>query len=84
MPNGLTPADDDRPSNPELRHVGIASAFAFAAAERGRYASFFEADGSLGAPASARPRRRDLPEHLRTAMGIVVTAGQPEPVTTPG
>jgi uncharacterized protein (DUF433 family) len=36
--------------HPELRTVGIAAAFAYAAAHRERYTDFFEADGSLVGP----------------------------------
>ncbi len=36
--------------HPELRVVGIAAAFTFAANNRDRYADFFEADGSLAGP----------------------------------
>jgi uncharacterized protein (DUF433 family) len=76
---GLTPATMIA-QNPELRRVGIASAFAYAAKDRDRYASFFEADGSLRGPGFSASEAADLPEPLRTAAGIVVTAGEPEPV----
>ena len=36
--------------HPELRVVGVAAAYAFAADHRERYADFFEADGSLIGP----------------------------------
>ena len=42
------PGRPDRwPSNPELRRVGIAEAFSYAADNKTRYADFFEADGSI-------------------------------------
>jgi uncharacterized protein (DUF433 family) len=68
--------------NPELRRVGIANAFAYAAAERDRYASFFEPDGSLRGPGFTAAEAADLPEPLRSAVGIVVSGADPAPVTT--
>jgi hypothetical protein len=65
--------------NPELRRVGIATAFAYAGEHRERYASFFEPDGSLTGRGFSADEAADLPEHLRTAAGIVVTAGEPTP-----
>ena len=44
--------------HPELRTVGVAAAFTFAANNRERYADFFEADGSLAGPGLYRGRRR--------------------------
>ncbi|MET0771656.1 MAG: DUF433 domain-containing protein [Candidatus Limnocylindrales bacterium] len=66
--------------NPELRRVGIASAFAFAAEHRERYASFFDEDGALVGPGFSATEAADLPEDLRGAAGIVVTKGEPAPV----
>jgi uncharacterized protein (DUF433 family) len=77
---GLTPATMIA-QNPELRRVGIATAFAYAAADRERYAAFFEPDGSLKGPGFTADEAAGLPEHLRTASGIVVTRSEPEPVT---
>jgi uncharacterized protein (DUF433 family) len=65
--------------HPELRKVGIAEAFLFAAGERDRYAEFFAADGSLAGPGFSAEDAAQLPGHLRTAAGIVTTAGTPEP-----
>ena len=59
--------------NPELRLVGIAEAYRFASEERERYADFFEADGSLSGPAFTEEEAAELPEHLRSLRGIVVT-----------
>ena len=43
--------------HPELRPLGIAAAYTYAAEHRERYADFFEADGSITrARATARPR----------------------------
>ena len=76
---GLTPATMIA-QNPELRRVGIATAFAYAADHRERYATFFEADGTLRGPGFSAAEAADLPEALRSAAGIVVTRGEPEPV----
>jgi uncharacterized protein (DUF433 family) len=71
--NGLTPAEMVA-QHPELRPVGIAEAFRFAGQERDRYASFFEADGSLRGPGFSATEAARLPEHLRGAP-VVVDAG---------
>jgi uncharacterized protein (DUF433 family) len=76
---GLTPSDMIG-QHPELRRVGIATAFAYAAANRDRYASFFGPDGSLVGPGFSAQEAAEFPEHLRTAAGIVVASGEPEPV----
>jgi len=57
--------------HPELRHVGIAEAFAYAAAHRDRYADFFDADGSLAGPGYTAEEAADLPPQYRIP-GIVV------------
>jgi uncharacterized protein (DUF433 family) len=61
--------------HPELRTVGIAHAYAFAAANRDRYAEFFGADGSLAGPGYTEQQAAGLPAELRIP-GIVV---KPEP-----
>jgi uncharacterized protein (DUF433 family) len=71
---GLSP-DQMIAENPELRRVGIAEAFLFASRQRERYAGFFEADGSLRGPGFTPEEAADLPERLREARGVVVTAG---------
>ena len=58
--------------HPELKTLGVAAAYTYAAEHRERYADFFEADGSLAGPglhrcrggraARAVPRRRDRAE----------------------
>jgi uncharacterized protein (DUF433 family) len=58
---------------PELRRVGIAEAFLFAAENRGRYANFFDADGSLRGPGFTAAEASGLPDHLRGLHGVVVT-----------
>lgn len=57
--------------HPELRTLGIASAFAFAAADRDRYGAFFEADGSLVGPGLSDEEAAILPVVLRI-QGVVV------------
>jgi uncharacterized protein (DUF433 family) len=78
--SGLTP-DQMIGQNPELRRVGIAEAYAFAGTDP-RYATFKDADGSLVGPGFTAAEAATLPEHLRTAAGIVVTRGEPVPVAT--
>jgi len=70
--NGLTPRQMIA-ENPELRRVGIAEAFRYAADHRGRYADFFGADGTLDGPGFTAAEAADLPEHLRDLGGVVVT-----------
>ncbi len=70
--NGLTPAEL-LGQHPELRRVGIAEAFLYAAENRDRYAAFFESDGSLRGPGFSSDDAAVLPEHLREASGIVVS-----------
>jgi uncharacterized protein (DUF433 family) len=71
--NGLTPRQM-LVDNPELRWVGIAEAFRYAADHRARYADFFAADGALRGPGFTSDEAADLPEHLRELAGVVVTA----------
>jgi uncharacterized protein (DUF433 family) len=67
---GLTELIKD---HPELRRLGIAAAYAFAADHRDRYAEFFEADGSLAGPGYSAAEAADLPAQYRVP-GIVVKA----------
>ena len=76
---GMSP-DQMIGQNPELRPVGIAEAYAYAAASGARYATFIEDDGSLVGPGFTAEAASRLPEHLRLAAGIVVTRGEPAPV----
>jgi uncharacterized protein (DUF433 family) len=75
--------------NPELRRVGIATAFAYAGDHRERYAAFFEADGSLAGPGFTSDEAAALPEPLRKRIGVVVSeapaavpSGRLEPAQT--
>ena len=62
--------------HPELRTMGVASAYAYAAQNRDRYADFFEADGTLIGRGLTEDEIADLPEHLRVP-GIVVEVATP-------
>jgi len=57
--------------HPELRTMGIASAYAYAADERARFAEFFAADGSLTGPGLTDAEAAILPPELRLP-GIVI------------
>jgi uncharacterized protein (DUF433 family) len=57
--------------HPELRRMGVAAAYAFAAANRDRYAEFFDPDGSLAGPGYTDAEAAGLPSHYRLP-GIVV------------
>ena len=61
--------------HPELRVLGIAAAFAYAAEHRERYADFFESDGSLAGPGYTEQEAAGLPAQYRLP-GIVI---RPEP-----
>lgn len=67
---GLTELIKD---HPELKRMGVAAAYTYAADHRDRYAEFFEADGSLAGPGYTDAEAAGLPEHLR-AVGVVVKA----------
>jgi uncharacterized protein (DUF433 family) len=79
--SGMTP-DQIIGENPELRRVGIAEAYAFAGSAGTRYAGFLEPDGSLTGPGFSAEEAAQLPAHLRSVAGIVVTRGEPAPVAT--
>jgi uncharacterized protein (DUF433 family) len=57
--------------HPELKRMGVAAAYSYAAAHRDRYAEFFEPDGTLAGPGLTDAEAADLPEPYRAA-GIVV------------
>ena len=69
--NGLTP-NEMIARSPELRLVGIAEAFKYAADNRSRYGDFFDKDGSLRGPGFSSDEAAALPEHLRSMRGVVV------------
>jgi uncharacterized protein (DUF433 family) len=76
--NGMTPAEM-LGQHPELRPVGIAEAYLFASRHPERYAAFVAPDGSLAGPGFPAADAANLPAHLRTAAGVVTTAGEPTP-----
>ena len=57
--------------HPELKTLGVAAAFTYAADHRERYADFFEPDGSLAGPGFTEAEAAGLPEPYR-GVGIVV------------
>ena len=65
--------------HPELRRVGIAEAFLYAAQNPARYADFIATDGSLLGPGFTAEEAAGLPAYLRTAAAVVTTAGEPAP-----
>jgi uncharacterized protein (DUF433 family) len=70
--NGMTVVDLLK-DHPELRLVGIAEAYAYAAAHRDEYAEFFAADGSLAGPGYTEAEAAALPDRLRVP-GVVIKA----------
>jgi uncharacterized protein (DUF433 family) len=60
--------------HPELKTVGVAAAFTYAAQHRERYADFFEPDGSLAGPGYTEAEASGLPAQYRLP-GVVVKAG---------
>ena len=63
--------------HPELRSMGVAFAYAYAAEHRARYSPFFEADGSLAGPGYSEAEAALLPEHLRLPGVVVKSPGLP-------
>jgi uncharacterized protein (DUF433 family) len=57
--------------HPELRPMGVAAAYAYAAANKPRYAEFFEADGSLVGPGYTEAEAERLPSQYQLA-GVVI------------
>lgn len=73
--NGYTVTDLLK-DHPELRLVGIATAYAYAADHRSSYAEFFAADGSLVGPGCTDAEAAALPPSLRIP-GVVVKVAVP-------
>jgi uncharacterized protein (DUF433 family) len=71
---GLTALIKD---HPELRTVGIAAAYTYAADHRDRYAEFFEADGSLAGPGYSVDEAAGLPAQYRLPGIVIKDAGRP-------
>lgn len=57
--------------HPELRWMGIAAAYCYAADHRDRYAEFFGPDGTLAGPGYSEEEAAGLPEELRRP-GVVL------------
>lgn len=70
---GLTALIKD---HPELRTLGIAAAYVYAAAHPERYPEFVEADGSLAGPGYSDGEAAGLPSHLRIP-GVVIKPSGP-------
>ena len=68
--------------HPELRTVGVAAAFSFAAANRDRYADFFEPDGSLMGPGYTEHEAAGLPAQYRLPGVVIKPSQAPEPATS--
>ncbi len=62
--------------HPELRLLGVAAAYCYAADHRERYAGFFAAGGSLVGPGFTDEEASALPEPLRRP-GVVTDGGAP-------
>jgi hypothetical protein len=56
--------------HPELRRVGIAEAFHYAAAHRDRYADYFDDQGQLAGPGFETEQAAGFPEHLRASSVV--------------
>ena len=57
--------------HPELRTVGVAAAYTFAADNRDRYGEFFDADGSLAGPGLTDAEAAGLPEQYRRPGAVI-------------
>lgn len=62
--------------HPELRVIGVAAAYVYAAAHRERYAEFFDPDGSLTGPGYTEDEAAGLPIQYRV-QGIVIKPTAP-------
>jgi uncharacterized protein (DUF433 family) len=62
--------------HPELRRVGVAAAFAFAADHRDRYGEFFEPDGALMGPGYSAGEAEGIPEQYRLPGVVIKPAGE--------
>lgn len=57
--------------HPELKVLGVAAAYTYAAGHRDRYPDFFEPDGSLAGPGYSEAEAAGLPAQYRVP-GIVI------------
>ena len=60
--------------HPELRVLGIAAAYVYAAGDRARYGEFLEPDGSLVGPGYTDAEAAGLPAQYRV-QGVVIKTG---------
>jgi len=65
--------------HPELRRMGVAAAYAYAARNKDRYGDFFEADGSIAGPGYTDAEADGLPDQYRIP-GVVIKPGGGSPV----
>ena len=63
-------------AHPELRTMGIAAAYCYAADHPERYREFADADGSLVGPGLTEEEAAGLPDRYRRP-GVVITPGVP-------
>ena len=61
--------------HPELRRMGVAAAYAYAAAHRDTYREFFEPDGSLAGPGYSEAEADGLPERYRIPGVVIKPSG---------
>ncbi len=57
--------------HPELRRMGVAAAYEYAARHKDRYAEFFEPDGSIAGPGYTDAEADGLPSQYRI-KGVVI------------
>jgi uncharacterized protein (DUF433 family) len=63
--------------HPELKTLGVATAWVYAAEHPDRYGEFIEGDGSLGGPGLSAAEAAFLPEHLRIPGVVIEPAAVP-------
>lgn len=68
--------------HPELRRLGVAAAYTYAADHRERYSEFFEADGSLAGPGYSEAEAAGLPEQYRLPGVVIKADGVTEAAST--
>ena len=64
--------------HPELRRMGVAAAYEYAARNRDRYADFFENDGSIRGPGYSDAEADGLPSQYRIP-GVVIKSADRAP-----
>ena len=61
--------------HPELRRMGVAAAYEYAARNRARYAEFFDKDGSISGPGYSEEEADGLPSQYRIPGVVIKPAG---------